>query len=52
MPGARGDLVPGHVVEDIRHVQEPQMEHLMVDKNAQDHQHHSYHATQIVAQVG
>ena len=52
MPGARGDLAQGHVVEAIRHVPEQKMDHRTADKNVQDHQLHTHHATQISAQVG
>ena len=51
MPGAPGNPVPGHVVGAIRHVQEPRMDHILVDKNAQDHQAPPHHATQLIAQV-
>ena len=51
MPGARGDLAQGHVVEALRHVPEPKMDHLTADKNVQDHQLHPHHATQMIAQV-
>ena len=51
MPGACGDPVPRHAVGAIRHVQEPKMDHIEVDKNAQDRQPPLYHATQMTAQV-
>ena len=51
MPGARGDPVQGLVVGAIRYVQEPKMDHLMADKNAQDCQTPPHHATQMIAQV-
>ena len=51
MPGAPGNPVPGHVVEALRHDQEPRMDHFSVDKNAQDHQAPPHHATQLIAQV-
>ena len=51
MPGAPGAPVQGHVVGAVRHVQEPKMDHLTADKNAQDHQPPPHPATQMVAQV-
>ena len=51
MPGARGDPVQEHVVGAIRHAQEPKMDHLTEDKNAQGRQPPPHHATQIVALV-
>ena len=51
MPGARGDPAQGHVVGEIRYVQEPKMDHITADKNAQDHQPHPHPATQMIAQV-
>ena len=52
MPGAPGNPVPGHVVGATRHVQDPKMDHITADKNAQDYQPHPHRAIQIVAQVG
>ena len=49
--GAPGDPVQGHVVGAIRHVQEPKTDHLLADKNAQDHQLPPHPATQMIAQV-
>ena len=51
MPGARGDPVQEHVVGAIRHAQEPKMDHLTVDKTAQDRQPPTHHVAQIFAQV-
>ena len=51
MPGARGDPVQRHAVGAIRHVQEPKMDHIEVDKNAQDCQPPLHHATQMTARV-
>ena len=51
MPGARGDPVQRHAVGAIRYVQEPKMDHIEVDKNAQDRQPPLHHATQMTARV-
>ena len=51
MPGACGDPVQEHVVGAIRHAQEPKMDHLTEDKNAQDRQRPPQHATQMIALV-
>ena len=51
MPGAPGNPVQGHVVGAIRYVQEPKMDHIEVDKNAQDRQPPLHHATQMTARV-
>ena len=51
MPGAPGDPVQEHVVGAARHVQEPKMDHLMAENNAQAHQALPHPATQMIAQV-